>query len=155
METLSILLVAMFFGNQQIRIQHFLKVNCVSFLKKFQSLFEKCLSKHIWKFFSYFTKKNPIVFLIDEKDVDSFFHVFWFFFVKYRIIRLSKGLLRETYSIKEFTFEPKLSIKASNWRLNYTWQDRNTLFILLKYLLVFACCQKNWNTFCILSKKLK
>ena len=93
-----------------------------------------------------------------------FFSFFIVSIVQNRVIRLSKGLLRETYSIKEFTFEPKLSIKALNWRLNYTWQGKNTLFILLKYWMVFcivsknwntfAFCQKNWNIFSTLKKKL-
>ena len=109
-----------------------------------------------------------------KKMLTLFFTFFGCFFVKYRFIRLSKGLVRETYSIKVFTFEPKLSIKASNWRLNYTWQARNTLFFVLKYLIVFcilskklkhishivqkietflAYCRKNWNSSCILLKK--
>ena len=47
----------------------------------------------------YKKKENiPCDFLIDEIDVDSYF-------VQNRVIRLSKGLFRETYSIKEFTFE--------------------------------------------------
>ena len=105
--------------------------------------------------------------------------LFFFFFlivsiVQNRVIRLSKGLLRETYSIKEFTFKPKLSIKALNWRLNYTWQGKNTLYIL-KYWMIFcilskklkqishivkkietilAYCRKNWNTSCNLLKKI-
>ena len=49
--------------------------------------------------------KIPIDFLFDEIDVESyFFHNFLdVYFVQNRILRLSKGLFRETYSIKEFT----------------------------------------------------
>ena len=49
--------------------------------------------------------KIPIDFLFDETDVESyFFHNFLdVYFVQNRILRLSKGLFRETYSIKEFT----------------------------------------------------
>ena len=42
---MNVFLVTMFVGNQPIRIQHFLKMNYLSFLKTPQSLFEKSLSK--------------------------------------------------------------------------------------------------------------
>ena len=56
-------------------------------------------------------EKIPIDFLIDETDVDSyFFHNFLdVYVVQNRVIRLSKGLFRETYSIKEFTFDPQIA----------------------------------------------
>ena len=61
---------------------------------------------------------NAIFF--EETDVIScFFHNFLNVeFVQIRVLRLSKGLFRETYSIKEFTFE--LIIKAINLLLSYT-----------------------------------
>ena len=134
------------------KLQHFLKVNCLSFFKKFQSLFGKCLSKNIWNFFSDFTRKKSNCF-------STWWNRCWLFFfivsiVQNRVIRLSKGLLRETYSIKEFTFKPKLSIKVLNWRLNYTWQGKNTLFIL-KYLMIFCILSKKLKHILQMSKKLK
>ena len=75
---MSILLVTLFVGNQPIRIEHFLKVNCLLFLKNLNhySLFEKCLSKKHLSFLELLYKKKeevPTDFLIDEIDVDSYF----------------------------------------------------------------------------------
>ena len=40
----------------------------------------------------------------------TFFIIFWTLFnVQIRVIRLRKGLFRETYSIKEFTFDPHIA----------------------------------------------
>ena len=64
---------------------------------------------------SYFTrKKYPIDFLTDQNDVDSyFFHSFLnVFIVQNRDIRFSKSLFRETYSIKEFNFEPSVEYQS-------------------------------------------
>ena len=52
-------------------------------------------------FLEFFTRKKekiPIDFLIDEIDVDSYFFNSFLdvFFVQNRVIRLSKGLFRET-----------------------------------------------------------
>ena len=73
----------------------------------------------------YKKKENiPCDFLIDEIDVDSyFFHNFSdVYIVQNRVIRLSNGLFRETYSIKEFFFAyfHILRIKAINILLSYT-----------------------------------
>ena len=59
-------------------------------------------------------RKIPIDFLIDEIDVDSyFFHNFLdVFIVQNRVIRLSEGLFRETYSIKEFNFDPHIAYQS-------------------------------------------
>ena len=60
----------------------------------------------------YKKKENiPCEFLIDEIDVDSyFFHNFLdVYVVQNRVPRQSKGLFRETYSIKEFTFDPHIA----------------------------------------------
>ena len=62
-------------------------------------------------------RKNPIDLLIDEIDVDSYlFHKFLdVFIVQDRVIRLSKGLFRENYLIKEFFFE--LSFEHQSFKL--------------------------------------
>ena len=57
-------------------------------------------------------KKNenlPCDFLIDETRLDSyFFHNFLdVYFVQNKVLRLSNCLFRESYSIKEVTFESK------------------------------------------------
>ena len=99
-ETLSTFLVALFFGNQQIRIQHLLKVNCLSFFFNFNHYLKSVDQKTFEVPSGTLHKKNPIVFLFDDIDVDCFFSPFLVvFFVKNRVIRLSKGLLRKTYSI--------------------------------------------------------
>ena len=59
-------------------------------------------------------EKIPTDFLIDEIDIDSYFsHKFWtFFFVQFRVTRLSKGLFRKTYSTKEVIFEPSIEYQS-------------------------------------------
>ena len=77
-------------------------------------------------------EKIPIDFLMDEIDVDSnFFHNFLdIFIVQNRVIRLSKGLFRETYSIKEFTFDSHIVYQSFKLtaELHLTWKE--ILFIL-------------------------
>ena len=72
-------------------------------------------------------EKIPIDFLIDEIDVGSyFFHNFLdVFIVQNRVNRLSKGLFRKTYSIKEFTFDSHIAYQILNLQLNYTSQGKN------------------------------
>ena len=50
----------------------------------------------------------------DEIDVDSYiFHNFLDVnVVQNRVLRLSKGLFRETYSIKEFTFDSHIAYQS-------------------------------------------
>ena len=67
------------------------------------------IKKHLNFLELLYKKKNiPCDFLIDEIDVDSyFFHNFLdVYVVQNRVLRLSKGLFREIYSIKEFFFDP-------------------------------------------------
>ena len=64
---LSNVLVTSIVGDQIIRVQHFLKVNCSNFQKP-ESLFKKSIKKDLF-FSSYFTKK--IDFLVDQLDVSS------------------------------------------------------------------------------------
>ena len=73
----------------------------------------------------YKKKENiPFDFLIDGIDVDSyFFHNFVdVYVVQNRVLRLSKGLFRETYSIKEFIFDPHIAYRSYKFtaQLSYT-----------------------------------
>ena len=71
-------------------------------------------------------------FLIDEIDVDSyFFHNFLdVFIVQNRVIRLSKGLFRETYSIKEFTFDSHIAYQNFKLTAELHLTRKEILFIL-------------------------
>ena len=61
----------------------------------------------------------------------SFFIIFRIFFiVQYRVIRLCKGLFRETYSIKEFTFEPSIEYQSFNLMAELHLTRKEILFIL-------------------------
>ena len=71
------------------------------------------LEKHL-NFLELLLKKKLIItcdLLIDEIDIDSnFFHNFLdVFFVQNRVLRLNKGLFRETYPFKEFTSDPHIA----------------------------------------------
>ena len=59
-------------------------------------------------------EKIPCDFLIDEIDVDSYFFQNFLdvYVVQNRVLRLSKGLLMETYSIKEFIFDPHIAYQS-------------------------------------------
>ena len=64
----------------------------------------------LWK-----KKENfPSDFLIDEIDVDSyFFHNFLdVHVVQHRVLWHNKGLFKETYSIKEFIFDPHIAYQS-------------------------------------------
>ena len=54
------------------------------------------------------------MFLIDEIDVESyFFHNFFdVYVVQNTVLRLSKGLFREIYSIKELIFDPQIAYQS-------------------------------------------
>ena len=83
----------------------------------------------------YRKKENiPCDFLIDEIDVDSyFFHNFLdVYLVQNRVFRLSKGLFREIYSIKEFTFDPHIMYQSykSTAELHLT----RKFFLISEYL---------------------
>ena len=62
----------------------------------------------------YEKKKFPLDFLNDEKEADSYFFLQFIghYVVQNKVLRLSKGLLRETYSIKEFTYEPSTEYQS-------------------------------------------
>ena len=80
-------------------------------------------------------RKVPVDFFFDEKDVDSFFfHNFLdVFIVQNRVIRLSKGLFRETYSIKEFTFEPSIEYQSFKHTAELDLTREEILFIFRKF----------------------
>ena len=71
-------------------------------------------------------------FLIDEIDVDSyFFHNFLdVYIVQNRVLRLSKGLFRETYSIKEFIFDPHIAYQSYKLTAELHLTRKEILFIL-------------------------
>ena len=72
----------------------------------------------------YKKKENiPCDFPIDEIDVDSYF-------VQNRVIRLSKGLFRETYSIKEFTFDSHIAYQSYKLTAELHLTRKEILFIL-------------------------
>ena len=75
-------------------------------------------------------EKIPIDFLNDEIDVDSyFFHNFLdVFIVQNRVIRLSKYLFRETYSIKEFTCDPHIACQSFKFTAELHLTRKEILF---------------------------
>ena len=81
----------------------------------------------------YKKKENiPCDFLIDEIDIDSyFFHNFLdVYVVQNRVLRLSKGLFRETYSIKEFTFDSHIAYQSYKFTAELHLTRKEILFIL-------------------------
>ena len=74
----------------------------------------------------------PLNFLIDEIDVDFYFfnNFLDVYDVQNRVLRLSKGLLRETYSIKEFTFDPHISYQSFKITTELHLTRKELLFIL-------------------------
>ena len=81
----------------------------------------------------YKKKENiPCGFLNDEIGVDSyFFHNFLdVYIVQNRVIRLSKGLFRETYSIKEFIFDPHIAYQSYKLTAELHLTRKEILFIL-------------------------
>ena len=83
-------------------------------------------------------EKIPIDFLIDEIGVESyFFHNFLdVYVVQNRVPRLSKGLFRETYSIKEFTCDPHIAYQSYKLRAEIHLPRKEILFILENLILI-------------------
>ena len=77
-------------------------------------------------------EKFPCDFLIDKIDVDSyFFHNFSdVYVVQNRVLRLSKALFRETYSIKEFTFDSYFAYQSYKLTAELHLTRKEILFIL-------------------------
>ena len=81
----------------------------------------------------YKKKENiPCDFLIDEIDVDSYFFLNFLdvYVVQNRVLRLSKGLFRETYSIKEFTFDSHIAYQSYKLTAELHLTRKEILFIL-------------------------
>ena len=81
----------------------------------------------------YKKKENlPCDFRIDDIDVDSyFFHNFLdVYVVQKKVLRLSKGLFRETYSIKEFVFDPHFVYQSYKLTAELHLTRKEVLFIL-------------------------
>ena len=78
------------------------------------------------------TFEIPNDFLSNEIDVDSnfFYNLLDVLIVQNRVIRLSKGLFRETYSIKEFTFDPHIAYKSFKFTAELYLTRKEILFIL-------------------------
>ena len=74
-------------------------------------------------------EKIPIDFFIDRIDVDSYvFHNFLdVYVVQNRVIRLSKGLFRETF---EFTFDPHNAYQSFKLTAELHLTRKEILFIL-------------------------
>ena len=77
-------------------------------------------------------KQLTIYFLIHEIDVDSNFFLNFLdvFLVQNRVIRLSKGLFRKTYSIKEFTFDPHIAYQSFKLTAELQLTRKKILFVL-------------------------
>ena len=87
----------------------------------------------------YKTKEKILIdFLIDEIDVDSyFFHNFSdVFIVQNRVIRLSKSVFSETYSIQEFIFDPHFAYQSFKLTAELHLTRKEILFILEKLKLI-------------------
>ena len=98
------------------------------------------IKKHL-NFFELFYKKKeniPCDFLFDEIDVDFyFFHHFVDVYVVQKIVlRLSKGLFRETYSIKEFIFVPHIAYQSCKLTAELHLTRKEILFNLEKLKLI-------------------
>ena len=85
-------------------------------------------------------KKEKIIidFLIDEIDIDSYFflNILEVFVVQNRVNRLSKSLFRETFSVKEFTFDPLIAYQSFKLVADSHLTRKETLFILKKLKLI-------------------
>ena len=109
---MSILLVTVFVGNQPIRIQHFLKMNCLLFLQNLNHYLKNVYQKTFELPRVLQEKEKNSNFFID--DDSYFFHNFLDALIaQNRVIRLSKGLFRKTYSIKEFTFDSHIAYQIA------------------------------------------
>ena len=92
------------------------------------------IKKHLNFLELLYKKKENIQcdFLIDEIDVDSYFFQNFLdvYLVQNRVLRLSKGLFRETYSIKELIFDPHIAYQSFNLTAELHLTRKEILFIL-------------------------
>ena len=74
----------------------------------------------------------PIDFLIDDIGVDSYFfhNSLVVYVVQNKFLRLSKGLFRENYSSKYFTFEPSIEYQSFKLTAELNLSRKKFLFIL-------------------------
>ena len=109
-------------------------MKCSSFFKNFNQYLKNVYQKTLSFLELLYKKKEkiPIDFLIDELDVDSyFFHNFLdVYVVQNRVLRLSKGMFRETYSIKDFTFDPHIGYQRFELTAELYLTGKKILFIL-------------------------
>ena len=66
----------------------------------------------------------------------AFFIFFWTVFKQNRFIRLSKGLVRETYSVKEVTFKPSIQYQIFKFTAELHLTRKEVLVILEKLKLI-------------------
>ena len=104
-----------------------------------------CIKKHL-NFVILYNKneKIPIDFLIDEIGVDFFKSFLDVYLVQNKFLRLSKRLLRETYSSKCFTFEPSIEYQSFKLTAELNLSKEEFLFILeifwmwsKKYMIIY------------------
>ena len=81
-------------------------------------------------------RKYSVCFFVDETDVDSYFsHNFLdFYVVPKRVLRLSKGLFRKTYSIKECTFDPIIAYQIYKLTAGLYVTRKEIIFFILENL---------------------
>ena len=90
-----------------------------------------CIKKHLNLVILYNkNEKIPIDFLIDEIGVDFFKSFLDVYLVQNKFLRLSKRLLRETYSSKCFTFEPSIEYQSFKLTAELNLSKEEFLFIL-------------------------
>ena len=109
-------------------------MKCSSFFKNFNQYLKNVYQKTLSFLELLYKKKEkiPIDFLIGELDVDSyFFYIFLdVYVVQNRVLRLSKGMFRETYSIKDFTFDPHIGYQRFELTAELYLTGKKILFIL-------------------------
>ena len=98
------------------------------------------IKKHLIFLELLYKKKEKIIidFLIDVIDFDSyFFHkILEAFVVQNSVNRLCKSLFRETFSIKEFTFDPLIAYQSFKLMADLHLTRKETLFILMNLKLI-------------------
>ena len=103
------------------------------------------IKKHLNFLELFYKKKGKVLtgFLFDEIDIDSYFFQKFLgvFFVQNRVIRLSKGLFRETYSINEFIFDPHIAYQSLKLTAELHFTRKEILFILENLKLI----RKSYN----------
>ena len=62
----------------------------------------------------------------------TFFIIFVRLFLQNRVIRISKGFFRETYLIREFTFDPQIAYESFKLTAELHLTRKEILFILEK-----------------------